>query len=144
VAGHVVPLDAIVVEVVQDGQAALVVALGGLPIVGLWLLVSTRCRPVAGVPLRGGSNLGPRSRPEPTVLIGGLQIGPVAAGEVALPARGPDVSHIAPGDPLLHKVILLRRLQRNGVHAVPTADVPRIQPIHLQTASGSMLPAEEV
>jgi len=41
-AGHVVPLDAIVVEVVQDGQAALVVALRGFPIIGLRLLVSAR------------------------------------------------------------------------------------------------------
>lgn len=143
-AGDVVPLDAIVVEVVQNGKAALVIALGSLAVIRLRLVVAARVRPVAGVALRCGSNLAARAGPEPAVLIGRLQIGPIAASEIALSARCPDVTHIATRDALLHKVILLGRLQRDGIHAVPPANVARIQPVHLQAACRRMLPAEEV
>lgn len=143
-AGDIVPLDAIVVEVIQNGEAALIVALRRLTIIGLWLIVAAGLRPIASVALRGGSDLATRSRPEPAVLIWRLQIRPVAAGEVALATRCPYVAHIAACDALLHEIILLRRLQRHGVHAVATANVTRIQPVHLEAARRRMLPAEEV
>jgi len=86
-----VPLEAVVVEVVEDGEAGLVVALGRLPVVGLRLVESAGRRPVTGVALVGGADLGAGSGPEPSVHVGGLQIGTVAAVEVALAARSPDV-----------------------------------------------------
>lgn len=143
-AGDVVPLDAIVIEVIQNGEATLVIALRRLAIIGLGLIVATGLRPIASVALRGGSNFATRSRPEPAVLVWWLQIGPVAACKVALATRGPDVAHIAAGNALLHEIILLRRLQRHGVHAVATANVACIQPVHLEAARWRMLPTEEV
>lgn len=143
-AGDVVPLDAIVIEVIQNGEATLVIALRRLAIIGLGLIVATGLRPIASVALRGGSNFATRSRPEPTVLVWWLQIGPVAASKVALATRGPNVAHIAAGNALLHEIILLWRLQRHGVHAVATANVACIQPVHLEAARRRMLPAEEV
>ena len=91
VAGDVVPLEAVVVEVVEDGKAGLVVALGGLTVVGLRLVEAAGAGPVAGVALAGGADLGAGAGPEPSVHVGGLQVGTVAAVEVALAARGPDV-----------------------------------------------------
>lgn len=82
--GHVVPLDAIVVEVVQDREAGLVVALGGLAVVRLRLIVASGMRPIAGVSLRGGPNLRPGARPEPAVFVRWLQIWTIASCEVAL------------------------------------------------------------
>lgn len=38
----------------------------------------------------------------------------------------------------------LRRLQRHGVHAVSSADVPGVEPVHLEVACRGVLPAEEV
>lgn len=143
-AGDVVPLDAIVIEVIQYGEATLVVTLRRLAIIGLGLIVAARLRPIASVALRGGSNFATGSRPEPTVLVWWLQIGPVAASKVALATRGPNVAHIATSNALLHEIILLRRLQRHGVHAVATANVACIEPVHLQAARRRMLPTEEV
>lgn len=38
----------------------------------------------------------------------------------------------------------LWRFQRDGVHAMATADVPRIQPVYFQAPCGSVFPTEEV
>lgn len=100
--------------------------------------------PVAGVPLGGGADLDAGATPEPAVDIGGLQVGTVAAGKVALAAGGPDVTHVTPGNALLHELVLLGGLQGHGVHAVSPADVARVQPVHLQVAGRPVLPAEEV
>ena len=51
--------------------------------------------PVTGVALVRGSDLGARTRPEPAVDVLGLEIGSVAAVEVALAAGGPDESHVS-------------------------------------------------
>lgn len=144
VAGNVVPLESVVVEVVQDGQAGLVVTLSRLAVVRLLLAVSSGVAPVAGVALGGRSDLDARAAPEPSVLVRGLQVRSVTAGKVALPAGRPDVAHVSAGDALLDELVLLGRLHRDGVHAVPAADVPRVQPVHLQVARRLVLPAEEV
>lgn len=143
-AGDVVPLLSVVVEVVQDGQAGLVVSLGRLAVVRLRLSVSAGVAPVAVVSLAGRADLRAGSGPEPSVLVGRLQIGSVAAREIALPARGPDVADVAATDPLLHELVLLGRLQGHGVHAVTTANVSRVQPVDLQAAGRRVLPREEV
>lgn len=88
------PLESVVVEVVEDGKAGLVVALGGLAVVGLCLVEASGGGPVAGVALAGGADLGAGAGPEPTVHVGGLQIGAVATVEVALAARRPDVPRV--------------------------------------------------
>lgn len=143
-AGDVVPLEAVVVEVVQDRQTRLVVALSRLAIVRLRLSVSSGVAPVTVVALTGRADLGATSGPEPSVLVRGLQVGTVAARKVALPAGGPDVTDVSAGDALLDELVLLRRLEGHGVHAVPAADVPRVQPVDLQAARRRVFPREEV
>lgn len=57
--------------------------LSSFTVVGLGLSEASSETPVPGVPLAGGADLGSRSGPEPSVHVGRLQIGPVAANEVA-------------------------------------------------------------
>lgn len=118
--------------------------LSGFPIIRLRLSVSSGVAPVSGVPLRRRSNLGAGTRPEPSVDVGRLEIGPVASCEVALPTGRPDVADVASGNPLLDELVFLGRLQGDGVHAVSAADVPGIEPVDLQVPGRLMLPAEEV
>lgn len=84
--GDVVPFDAVLIEVVQNGQTGLVVTLGSFSVVGLRLSEATSSAPVTGISLGGGSNLSARSGPEPAVNVSGLQVWPVAAIEVTLAA----------------------------------------------------------
>jgi len=144
VARDVVPLDTVLVEVVEDGQAGLVVPLRGFPVVRLSLAVAASGAPVTGVPLGGRSDLGSGSGPEPSVDVSGLQVGPVAAVEVALPSRSPDVLHVSSDDPLLDEFIFLWGFQADGIHAMSPADVPGVEPVDFQGASGSVFPTEEV
>ena len=89
VAGDVVPLDAVVVEVVEDGQAGL--ALVVLAVVRLLLAVAAGGRPVGGLTVGRRRDLGLGTGPEPAVDDDRLQIGAVAAVKVALATAGPDV-----------------------------------------------------
>lgn len=100
--------------------------------------------PISRVPLRRGSNLGTGPGPEPPVDVRGLEIGPVASSKVALPARSPDVAHVASRYPLLNEFVLLRRLQGDGVHAMSAADVTRVEPVDLETPRRPVFPTEEV
>lgn len=95
-------------------------------VIRLRLSESSGVTPVSRVPLRGRTDFGSGSGPEPAVDVLGLEIRSVATGEVALPARGPDVPDVAPGYPLLDELVLLGRLQGDGVHAVSPADVPGV------------------
>lgn len=157
-AGDVVPLDTVVVEVVQDREARLVVPLGGLAVVWLRLSVSAGGAPVAGVALRGRADLRSRSRPEPSVLVRRLQVRAFAAGEVALASRGPDVADASARYSLLDELIFLHRqpikakqlyngavraiarcnylrgFQRYCVHAMSAANVSGIQPVDFERA----------
>lgn len=63
--------------------------------------------PVSGVPLGGGADLGAGARPEPAVDVGGLKVGAVAPGEVALAARRPDEAHVGTGNALLDELVFL-------------------------------------
>lgn len=92
VAGHVVPVHAIVVEVVQHGQAVLVgAALLQLTIVRLRLADAAVGRPVVLVAIVGGRQLLQLGGPEPAVDGHRLQVRTVAALEVANASAGPDV-----------------------------------------------------
>ena len=98
VAGNVVPRDAVIVEVIEDGNASLVgPGFPELSVVGLGLLVSSGPGPVAS-PAEGGVGGGNSSGgpgPEPPVDNGGLEVGPVAAVEVTLAPRSPNVLDVA-------------------------------------------------
>lgn len=100
VAGHVVPSDAIVVDVVQDGQAGFTGSVDvEFRVVGLPLLLVSRLRPRVVAPsvwclVRRGHLFAVR-RPEPSVEALGFQVGTVlAALEVAQASRRPDVRHV--------------------------------------------------
>jgi hypothetical protein len=51
---------------------------------------------------------------------------------------------VTSGKPLFDELVLLRCFQRDGVHTVTSADVPSVQPVHLQTARWTVFPTEEV
>ena len=68
--------------------------LGSFTVVRLLLSKSTSLTPVTGVTLGCGSNLSSRSRPEPTIHIGRLEIWAIAAVEVAFTSWCPDVTYI--------------------------------------------------
>lgn len=94
-AGHVVPVDAVIVELVQQGQAVFGCAvLLEFTVIGLGETNSASGRPVALRTLCGRGQLLQRGCPEPTVNIGGLQIGTLTALEVAQATAGPDVFHL--------------------------------------------------
>ena len=67
------------------------------------------------VPGVGRCHLRLVGRPEPAVDKQGLELGLVAAVEVALPPRGPEESGAA--QEALHPVVLLLRLEGHQVHA---------------------------
>jgi hypothetical protein len=75
-------------------QNLVLLYLRSLAIVWLRLTESTRVTPVTRVTLGRGSNLGARSRPEPTIPIWRLKVGAVASVEVALTPRRPDITHV--------------------------------------------------
>ena len=105
VAGNVVPLDAVLVDVVEDAHTGLhalvdvelgVVRLGDRAALDLGLVAGGR--PGLVGPARrggvGGGHLDSGSRPEPTVHVGGLKVLAVTALEVAEAAGGPDVGEV--------------------------------------------------
>jgi len=70
VAGYVVPHNAILVEVVQDGNTGLVSPiLAEFPVIGLGPAATASVRPVSPPPLSavGGGDADARARPEPAV-----------------------------------------------------------------------------
>lgn len=141
-ASDVVPLDAIVVEVVQDGQARLTLVI--FAVVGLRATISTGVGPISQSALIGGWDLSLRAGPEPSVDDGWLQIGAVASVKVAFAAAGPDVLDAIASQLLLDELVLLEGLQADGVHAMATADVTGVEPIDFQRGGGRVQPAEEV
>lgn len=143
-ARNIVPLKSVIVEIVEDRQAWLIVSLGSLTVIGLSLSVSTGVTPIAGVTLAGRSNFSTRPGPEPSVLVGWLQIGTITTGEITLAARRPNETNTRSGNSLLDEFILLWRLQGDGIHTMSSANVTGIQPIDLERTSRSMLPTEEI
>ena len=45
---------------------------------------------------------------------------------------------------LLNELVLLQSLQADGVHAMATANVAGVEPVHFQVGGRSVQPAEEV
>lgn len=142
VASDIVPLDAIVVEVVQDGQAGLTFIV--FTVVGLRASVTTGVGPVSQSALVSRRDLSLRARPEPSVDNGWLQISTVASVKVAFAAAGPDVLDAIASQLLLDELVLLKGFKTDGVHAVATADVAGVEPVNFQGRGRRMEPAEEV
>lgn len=136
------PGDAIVVHVVQDGQALLLGLVNVVfSVVGLWALLVTGLGPGVVAPsLRnavGGLDLLAGCGPEPSVHVLGLQIGTVlAASEIADATGGPDVGHIVLLDDTEDQVVLLLGLQGDQIHAVFAAQVTAIEPVDLLVGQG--------
>lgn len=118
--------------------------LSSFSVVRLGLSVTAGRTPISRISLSGRSDFRAWSRPEPAVDVWRLQIGSVATGEVAFAAGRPNVTHVAASDALLDEFVFLGRFQRNGVHAVSSANVAGIQPIYFQASGRLMLPTEEV
>lgn len=113
-------------------------------VIRLRLAKTTGVTPVPGVSLRGGTDLGSGTRPEPAVYVRWLQVGSVASRKVTFPSGSPNVPDVAPGKPLLDELVLLRRLQGDGVHTMSSADISGVQPIYFEVAGRSVFPTEEV
>ena len=99
VAGDIVPGHPVTVDVVQQAETGLLAAVDVLlGIVRLGDLEVAGGGPglvgPAGRGRVGGSDLLVRPSPEPAVDTDGLQVLPVAALEVAEPARGPDIVQV--------------------------------------------------
>lgn len=142
VASNVVPLDTIVVEVVQDGKAGLTLVV--LAVVGLRAAITASVGPITQSALVGGRNLGLRAGPEPAIDDGWLQVSAAASVKVAFAAASPDILDAIAGQLLLDELVLLQGLEADGVHAVATADVTGVEPVDLQGRGRLMEPAEEV
>ena len=89
------------------------------------------------------SHLTPSQRPL-TINYRRLEVFPVTAVKVTLPTRGPEESDQAIDHPLLDELVLLPGLDTDQVHAVPPADVPPSDPVHLEVLGEVVLPGEEV
>lgn len=86
------PVDTVVVEVVEDGQAVLVGAtLLELAVVGLRNTDAAVLRPIVLATIGGGCQLLQLGGPEPSVDRHWLQIRAIASLEVAETAAGPNV-----------------------------------------------------
>ena len=142
VAGDVVPLDAIVVDVVQQAHARLHAAVDvELGVVRLRYVFSLELGLVAGegpglvAPAGwggvGGGHLHSGPGPKPAVDVCWLQVIPVAALEVAEPARCPDIGQVVLLEKLSDHLLLGGSLQAHQVHAVFTADVTAVKPVNL-------------
>lgn len=97
VAGHIVPVHAIIVEVIEDGQARLLgAALLQLSVVGLGQTDAAALGPIVLLTVGGWRELLQLRCPEPTVHVGRLQIGTFTATEVALATACPNVFDLKP------------------------------------------------
>lgn len=98
VAGDVVPVNAVVVELIQNGQAVFGgAALLRLTVVRLGFADAAALGPIVLVALGGRGEFLQHGGPEPAVHVQGLKVGTVAALEVAQSARRPNVFDLSQG-----------------------------------------------
>lgn len=136
VAANVVPLDAILVDVVEDAKAGLGCLVDfKLGVVWLRFLKVTSGAPglisPAGRFLIGASEFDTRARPEPAIDNERLKIFSVASLEVAQTTARPNVRQFLLFENAEDHVVLFDSLNANGVHAVLTAQVASVEPIAL-------------
>lgn len=93
--GNIMPVNTIVVELIQKSQAVFgSTILFVFTVIGLRKADTTVGRPITLAAFVGGSQFLQSSSPEPTVNVGGLQVGTFTALEVTETARGPDVFYL--------------------------------------------------
>lgn len=111
---HVVPVDSVVVELIEDREAILgSAALNGLTIVRLWPADAAALGPVVLATFVGRRELLQLGGPKPAVDVKGLQIRPIAAFEVAEATGRPDVLYLVLNDTVLDEFVLGGGFQRN-------------------------------
>jgi len=142
ITSHIVPFHPVVIQVVKECQAGFSCVVDAkLCIVRLVFFQMTRVAPWLVVPtvidLVGWGDLLVRPSPEPSLYTDRLQVGPVAAVEVAKPARCPGIREVARIEPVLNVVVFLLGLQRNQVHTIFPAEVAAIQPVIFDFLIGS-------
>jgi len=150
VAGNIVPLNTVSVEVIEDGHAGLRLSslLDLLPVVRLGLgrgEASSAGPVVEGGPAVSGGQASLVGGPEPAVDVLGEEVRSVTSIEVTETAGGPEVRDIGIDEPL-HPLVLLSCLEGDQVHAPLSAVVPGIEPVPLGIlhAVVVVLPAEPV
>ena len=94
IAGDVVPHHPVSVEVVEDGQAGLVMfpLHQELSVVRLWLPGSSGGAPGSSNPALPAAQPHPGAGPEPAVDDGGLEVRPLTAVKVTFSPGGPEIS----------------------------------------------------
>lgn len=93
--GNIMPVNTIVVELIQKSQAVFgSTILFVFTVIGLRKADTTVGGPITLAAFVGGSQFLQSSSPEPTVNVGGLQVGTFTALEVTETARGPDVFYL--------------------------------------------------
>lgn len=128
----IVPLDPIIVNIVEDADAGLLLAsLLLFPVVWLRLTSPSRLAPLTVAALPGSRDPLTCGRPVPTVLYGRLEVLTVAAFEVTFPSTSPDIVKILIVNQVLHPPGLGRCLDGDGVHAELPAVVPGALPVPL-------------
>jgi len=129
VACHVMPLDTVSVEVVEDGHTGfLLSSLSVFSVIWLGHTIPASVRPVVELVAVGRRHFNLVGRPEPTIDQFGEELRLVAPVEVALAAGGPEELDSAIDEPL-HPVVLLLGLKRHKVHTPFPAVVARVEPI---------------
>jgi len=165
--GYVVPGDAVVVFIVEGGQAGLVMELlqpldsdtdivlcldGSLPdallVVRLGRPCLSGCAP-EGVGIRSVRSRNPGvagSGPEPAVHVDGLEMGTVAALvlEVAFPTAGPHARDVVFIHDILEHLELAGRIEGDQVHAPVPAEVPPVEPVPVLKLMPGFPPGQEV
>jgi len=147
VAGNVVPLDTVSIEVVQDRHARLRLAslLVLFPVV--WLstrgLVSSGTGPIVESIAVCGRETGLVGGPEPPVDVLGEEVGPVAPVEVTEATGGPEVGHVLVDEPL-DPVVLRLGLEGDEVHAPVPAKVTAVEPVPVLKFVPGFPPRQEI
>jgi len=136
VAGHVVPLDTVVVEVVEDSHARLsalaVIGLPGAVAAGVGPVVE----PAVGV---GRGKLDLVGRPEPSVDVLGEELRAVAAVKVAQTSGRPEELDIVGGRDVLEVLVLVAGLEADEVHATLAAVVAGVEPVPVGAGEGGVV-----
>ena len=144
------PRNAVLVDVVENGQAGLVGAINvEFSVVRLPDLLVASLGPWIEGPafgdLVGWRHLLPVRRPEPAVKNFGFKVAAIlAALEVAETSGCPNVGNIILLNESEDHIVLVLTFYRHEVHAVFPADVSSIQPIHPLISVSWDVPAVEV
>jgi len=161
------PLDAVVVLVVQHGQAGLVVELlqtldgdayvvlrldrtllDALIVVRLRLALLSALAPVGDgiVDVGAGDSLVAGARPEPALHVDWLKVSSVTAFvlEVALSSAGPYTANVIFSHDLLEHVELAGPVEGDEVHAPVPAEVSPVEPVPVLKLVPGLAPGEEV